>query len=471
MVVAESTDVVIVGAGLSGLTAARDIQRAGFSCIVLEAEDRVGGMTLSVKQDSGVAIDTGAAWLNNTTQSHIWGLVQEFGLTAEPQDSEGELLREMQDGSIITGTEGNKQLTPDELKAMASFYAQMGQLIETVDPDKPHEHPDAAELDNMTLAEFCQKKSGNDLVLFLLNSSVRYLLGAEADEISALWFFSYCKAGTGLQNMMSARKDGGQHLRLREGTQTIAQNLASSLHPNTIRLSTPATSITHSAHGCTTTTTAANPPIRSHRVILTLPSPLHQTITFTPPLPPPNHALASAAHMGFSAKVTLVYPAPWWRAAGLSAIFESALGPVIYSRSTSVPSAGHHSITGFVVGAPGRRWSALPAAERRAAVLRQLGNAFGAAVEGGVVPEPSEYVEEDWSRRAAFGGGPMPVLGKGVLTRVGEGVARTVGAVHFAGAETADVWRGYMEGAVRSGVRSAEEVVAALRRESLGGKL
>ncbi|EKG13567.1 Amine oxidase [Macrophomina phaseolina MS6] len=104
----ESADVVIVGAGLSGLTAAQHVQQAGYSCILLEAEDRVGGMTLSVKT-TRAAVDSGAAWLNDTTQPHIWALVKKYGLTPEAQNSDGELLREMQDGSILTGTEGNKQ--------------------------------------------------------------------------------------------------------------------------------------------------------------------------------------------------------------------------------------------------------------------------------------------------------------------------------------------------------------------------
>lgn len=224
------------------------------------------------------------------------------------------------------------------------------------------------------------------------------------------------------------------------------------------------TAIAHSpTAGCTATTRSGNAYHSAH-IILSVPSPLRRAIAFTPPLPPSKQAPTA---MGFFAKATLVYATPWWRARGLSAIFESALGPVTYSRATSIPSSDHHSITGFIVGAPGRRWAALPSAEaRRGAVLAQLGHAFGVAVGGGfVVPEPVAYVEEDWARREWFGGGPVPVAGPGVVTGAGKGKGRGTGAepvggvVHFVGSETSAVWRGYMEGAVRG----AGEVVEALR--------
>lgn len=224
------------------------------------------------------------------------------------------------------------------------------------------------------------------------------------------------------------------------------------------------TAITHSpTDGCTATTRSGHA-YRGTHIILSVPSPLRRAIAFTPPLPSSKQAPTT---MGFFAKATLVYATPWWRAPGLSAIFESALGPVIYSRATSIPAADHHSITGFIVGAPGRRWAALPSAEaRRDAVLEQLGHAFAEAIGGGfAVPEPVGYVEEDWSRREWFGGGPVPVAGPGVVTGAGKGTgAEPVGGVvHFVGSETSGVWRGYMEGAVRSGVRGAGEVVKALR--------
>lgn len=356
---------------------------------------------------------------------------------------------------------------------MADFFGSVGQIVETVDAEKPHEHADAAELDNTTLAQFCKDKSGNDLVAFLLNSSVRYLLGVETDEISALWFFAYCKAGTGLMNLMSARKGGGQHLRLHEGTQTIAQKLAAELKPGTVRLSSPVSVIEHSNGGCTVTTSAGQS-FGSQLVVVSIPSSLYRSVRFSPELPAPKQTLASGTAMGFFAKVTLTYKTPWWRDAGLSAIFESAIGPVIYSRSTSVPSAQHWSITGFVVGEPGRRWAKLSSqAERQEAVVEQLSRAFGHhLVSGGApVPRPISYVEEDWSKRRNFGGGPLPVMAPGTLTAVRDALVRPVGPVLFVGAETAGVWRGYMEGAVRSGVRGAEEAIGVLSRQSRGGKL
>ncbi|KAF4544892.1 Flavin-containing amine oxidase [Lasiodiplodia theobromae] len=445
---AETADVIVIGAGLSGLTAAREIQRAGYSCIVLEAEDRVGGMLLSVDQypgstDSKVAIDVGAAWLNNTTQSAIWGL-----------------------------------LTPDELKAMASFYAHLGATVSSIDPAKPWTHPSAAELDSITLAQFCAQHASSSapLIPLLLNASVRYLLGAEADEVSALWFLAFCAAGTGLQNMMAARAGGGQHLRIREGTQRIATSLAAELTPGTVRLSSPVASIDQSTTSSTsvTVTTTSGHSFRGARAVLAVPTPQHRSLSFTPALPPAKQRLADSAHMGCFGKATLVYDRPWWRddasaAVGpLNAIFESILGPVIYSRSTSVPSTNHWSITGSIVGAPGRRWAALPTAEeRKKAVVEQLRHGFGAVMAGGekAVPEPVAYVEGEWVGRKYFGGGPVPVMGPGVLTEVRGALTETFGRVHFVGAETAEVWRGYMEGAVRSGLRGAEEVVGELRKE------
>ncbi|KAL0254534.1 hypothetical protein SLS55_010011 [Diplodia seriata] len=252
-----------------------------------------------------------------------------------------------------------------------------------------------------------------------------------------------------------------------------------------IHLSTPVASIEQSSSSVTVTASDGRA-FHARRAILAIPSTLHNTIAFrgtpAPGLPPAKQRLADAAAStgAFFAKATLVYDRPWWRdnegtpAGPLNGIFESVLGPIIYSRNTNVPALGHWSITGSVVGAPGARWGAIADREgRRRAVVEQLRNGFGAVLgEGGGrerVPEPLAYVEGLWTGEYAGGGGSVPVLGPGVLTAVGRAAAEPFGRVHFVGSETAEAWRGYMEGAVRSGLRGAEEVVAALGKEREGG--
>lgn len=83
-------DVVVVGGGLSGLQAAHDIQKAGHSCVVLEARDRVGGKTWSLPTADGKGVvDVGAAWINDTNQSKMYALSQRFGLELIEQNSTG----------------------------------------------------------------------------------------------------------------------------------------------------------------------------------------------------------------------------------------------------------------------------------------------------------------------------------------------------------------------------------------------
>ena len=97
-----SVDVVVVGAGLSGLRAAVDVQEAGFSCVVVEAEDRVGGKTLSIPASSEGAgvVDVGAAWINDTNQSYMYAMAQKYGIQLEVQRTEGLNLSLKADGSV-----------------------------------------------------------------------------------------------------------------------------------------------------------------------------------------------------------------------------------------------------------------------------------------------------------------------------------------------------------------------------------
>jgi monoamine oxidase len=93
-------DVVVVGAGLSGLQAACNVHAAGFSVLILEAKDRAGGKTWSRPVATGGTVDLGAAWINDTNQSKMYALARRFGLQTITQRVQGNDLHQIPDGSI-----------------------------------------------------------------------------------------------------------------------------------------------------------------------------------------------------------------------------------------------------------------------------------------------------------------------------------------------------------------------------------
>ena len=160
--------------------------------------------------------------------------------------------------------------------------------------------------------------------------------------------------------------------------------------------------------------------------------------------------------MGYVTKVQVAYPEPFWRAEGLSgSVFslDDAVS-VIFDNSPSDLSCG--VLLGFVEGAHARRAGKLPPDERRDLILSVLARYFGPRAA-----HPAEYIERDWAAeewsRGCYGGR----FGTGGWTGYGEALREAVGCVHWAGTETAEVWNGYMDGAVRSGERAALEVLSA----------
>ncbi|KAI8187123.1 putative flavin-containing monoamine oxidase A [Colletotrichum sp. SAR 10_86] len=164
---------------------------------------------------------------------------------------------------------------------------------------------------------------------------------------------------------------------------------------------------------------------------------------------------------GYYSKTILVFEKPWWRDAGFSGSIASETGPIVFSRDTCVPDDKQYSITCFHVAEPGRQWSKLQADDRREAVLKQFRAMFSTVVDD--VPEPINIIDKEWTKDLWARGAPSPVMGPGVLTSdAGKAVREPVGHIHFIGTETSLVWKGYMEGAVKAGIRGAKEVIADL---------
>ncbi|KAH9828076.1 Amine oxidase [Teratosphaeria destructans] len=453
----EQVDVVVIGAGLAGLTAAHEVVRAGYSCVVLEARDRVGGRTHTKAVSGGDAnVELGAAWINDTNQSRMIALARRFGLDLIEQNTKGKCTLQDATGDLSNFSYGDLPPFDEPTKQSVAF------IRDTVEADCQQINVDDLrnpELDSQTFSAYLLAKGATPAALQTASVWTRAMLGQEPSAISALFFLAYCKAGGGLLQMRSDGKGGGQHLRLKQGTQAFSKALAAELPTGVLRLREPVQSISQARAHCVVVKTAARA-YESRKVISAVPQPVLTTITFEPPLPLEKQLLASSYRHGFYKKVMVVFTEPFWIEKGYCGLIQSFTGPAAVIRDTSVPSDNKWVLTCFVAGGAGREWASRPETERKATLLKQISAVYG---EPSVEDYLIEMIPSAWEDEQFSGFGcPSAALPPGVLSCVGDALQANVGNVHFAGTETSTVWRGYMEGAVRSGERAGQEVVDGL---------
>ncbi|KAK5081239.1 hypothetical protein LTR05_008033 [Lithohypha guttulata] len=489
MTTVTSVDVIVVGAGLSGLTAANSLGQAGHSVVVLEARDRVGGKTWSVdpcNDGTNRVVDVGAAWINDTNQSEVYALAKDLGLELVVQNTTGYVIQEDLSGRLCTfpygqAPDADALAEADGLSEMLRIRQAFQDTCQTIDIHKSANGstPEAVTLDQLSLRDWIIRNSESRTALASASVWTRAMLGLEPEQVSALHFLNYCKSGGGLLQMRMDTKHGGQYLRFVDGTQSLSKGLLQRLRPGTVHLNQKVSEIDQSANSNGSSvmtnvfTTAMNSNQQKHylcrKLILTLPTPLYKTISFTPPLPPAKQALSRSTIQGYTNKIIILYSSPWWRRANLCGLLQSFAGPITVTRDSSVDKSNQFSLTCFLVGKFGREMSLLARTERFAKVQRHIERVFRPFCDkaGVEIEVPLKIVEYEWVKDEFSGGCPVPVFGPGGdMTRY-EGVLRQrVGNMYFAGTETSYEWKGYMDGAIRSGKRVAKEVGEALTQES-----
>lgn len=312
------------------------------------------------------------------------------------------------------------------------------------------------QLDAMSVGEYLRKLNAGPEALATSTIWTRAMLSREPDEVSTLFFLRYLKAGGGLIKMRQDGKDGGQYLRTRQGTQTFCFKLAEALPAGSILLNEAVTSIEQ----LELKVVRVNGKLTCRKVICTVPPPTVKNISFSPALPEAKQKLLDSYGYRYYQKVMAIFKTPFWVHDGYCGLVSSFKGPVCVMRDTSVPQSDFHVITCFLAGESGRNWSKMSSEqERKEAVLSQLEGIFGSKARSELL-DITGYLWND--ERWAGYGCPTSSLPPGVLSKVGGELETHVGDVHFAGTETSNVWRGFMEGAARSGEREAAKVLADL---------
>lgn len=446
----ERVDVVVVGAGLSGLCAARKLSRNGASVVVVEARGRVGGRTWTKAIGSGT-FDVGGQWVG-PDQKRVLALIDELGLQTFPTYSDGKKVLELE-GKVSTYKRSIPSISIPNLIQLSGALSYLDRVRKKVSPSSPMAAEGATALDGETLETWRSRFVKSSKVNAVMDAAIRTVFGAEAVDLSALYFLMYSNAGGGFLKLCEI-EGGAQQDRLMGGAQPISEGVARELG-DAVMLDTPVRKIVQGKDGVEVVSDERA--MQGRFAIVAVPPALAGRIDYEPMVSVARDQVTQRFAMGATVKVLVTYEYPFWRKAGFSGEVVSSDGPLSTVFDNTSHDGRQAALVGFIVGAQARQWSAQPLADRQRRVVAALTRYFGDDAKNF-----SDYHELDWAQEEWTRGCPVGGLPPGVLTSSHAHLRKPEGRIHWAGTEAATEWMGYMEGAIQSGERAADEVIRRL---------
>ncbi len=449
-------DVIVVGGGISGMTAAKELHDAGLKVLVLEANDRVGGRTWSGAIDGG-PIDFGGMFIGTTHHASI-ELGVSLGLEKVRARPAGK-MRWRLNGAVLDAADGGYPEARDTAGAslgerLSTSFGLLDELAAAVGKDAPWDSPLASELDAVTASTWMAENLPDAAVRQIHDVDFNIVLGADPTEVSMLYWAFYIAQ---CENMHALQVTANDSLWI-GGAGQITERIADRLDGQVV-LGAPVNAIEH--HSDSVTVQTPRGAFRASRVVLAMPPSAANRIQITPPLPVARRQLETRAPMGRYMKVQTRYDRQFWLEDGLSGeIFDADLGT--FTLDVTRPGDDLATLVTFIGGKHYDSWMAQDAAARQADIVDVYTSCLGPAATTPVV-----YNETNWTEQPYALGGPVTVMPTGLLSTVGAALREPVGQIHFAGTEAAPAWNGYMEGAVRAGQAAAAQISAALPQAAL----
>jgi monoamine oxidase len=444
-------DVAVVGAGFAGIVAARELERAGVSAVVVEARDRVGGRVLNEPIGDGKVVEIGGQWVG-PGQDRLYALAREAGVDTFPTHTAGQNLIEFHGGlKRYSGT--IPRINAAVLADMGQAQAKLARLARRVDLEAPWRTPGAAELDSQTFWSWMRRNVYTPGGRMLIELSIEGVWAAEPADLSLLHVLFYI-ASAGNFDLLLDTEGGAQQDRFVGGSQLVAERLAEALGDRLV-LGAPVRRIVH--RGERVSVIGDGTTVWAKRAIVAIPPPLAARIAYDPPLPGHRDQLTQRMPQGSVIKCMAIYDEPFWRRDGLSGQATSDTGPAKVIFDNSPPDGSPGVLLGFLEGSRAREYTRVSQDERRDAVVGTFARLFGKRAASPERYLDKSWAEDEWSR-GCYGCSMPP----GAWTAYGDALKAPTGRIHWAGTETASRWMGYIEGAIRSGERVAAEVAGAL---------
>jgi putrescine oxidase len=446
-------DVVVVGAGIAGLTAATVLAGAGMDVVVLEARDRVGGRVWNV-EIGGQANELGGQWIA-PYQSAAHAMLEDLGIGLFDSFREGEHIYVDGEGHAVRFDGHQEPLGAAAERSYALAVEKLDKLAAELDPEAPWEHPRAAEWDEVPFEAWLRAEVDETLARDLLRSFLGGgFMTKPATAFSLLSGIATIAGAGSVDNLFEP--DLCLHSRVVGGSQLIPIRLAERLGDR-VRLSAPVRSCrwSHDAGGTRLTLDADGVAVSAAQAVFAVPPNLTARVAWDPPLPPWRMRLEQDISQGSVLKVLSVYEQPFWRADGLSG---QGFAPYQLVREVydNTPPPGEPGVLcTFISGEYCEQVERLDRPERRSAILEGL-----ASFVGRRALRPVDYIEVNWSAEDWTRGAYAATFAVGGLSRFGPDLRRPIGPLHWAASDLAGVGHMHMEGAIRSGTAAAHEILS-----------
>jgi putrescine oxidase len=446
-------DVVIVGAGAAGLTAANELKKAGLSVVVLEARDRVGGRLWTDVVD-GAMLEIGGQWVS-PDQEALKETIAELGLETYPRYREGDSVYIGRDGKLTRFTGEIFPVAPETEREIVRLIDKLDAMVAEVEPDAPWTHPDAEALDRVSFEAWLEEQTADqeardNIALFIAGA----MLTKPAYAFSALQALLMAASAGSFSHLVDA--DYILDERVVGGLQQVPLLLAERLGED-VMLGQPVTEIRRGDSGVTVVTDEGLT-VRARFVILAHAPILYPWIEFDPPLPRLKQQMHQHISMGFVIKVHAVYDRPFWREQGLSgtAFSPYELSHEAYDNTNHGDERG--TLVGFVSDRDADDLFRVSADERKARILESLSHYYGDEAKNPLVYFESDWGAEEWTRGAYAASFDL-----GGLARYGADLRTPVGPIHFACSDMAGAGYQHVDGAIRMGRLVAENIIEEAR--------